>query len=892
MRDDSQFIVQAVWARRKIHFLGASILAAFLLNVAQPAFSQNWTPTLAPTNAWASVGCSADGTFIVATTASGGIFASVNSGTNWSLTIAPTNGWGSVACSTNGSNIIALGQQVIWYSTNEASTWVLSSAPSNNWSALACSADGANAVASVGQGGIWTSSDFGSNWNLTSAPQGTENSYWVTVSSSADGSKLMAVSSGIYGQVYTSSDFGNTWTPTDAARLNWQSGTCSADGTKLAVAFCCGGYVYISTNGGANWTQSGAPDAEYGQIVSSSDGTKLAALGCALSQCPDHPILYSADSAVGWTTIDDSGPYWVALAFAKNGNELIAAATGGGISIWQPIAPVISAPVQSSVVPSATNVELSVGVGSVSPLDYQWQFDGTDIPDATNSALNIANVTALNSGTYTVLITNAIGDSTTSSATVTVTPSLLSTELADPSLHAAHFFASATCGADSTTVWFEWGTDTNYGNVTPPTKVQGPVTATISNLVLQLEPYTTYHYQAVASNIFGIVYGGDTAFTTVPKFVQVGTNSNWSAMALSGDGRELAATSNGVVCVSTNFGLTFSPTEGTGLVFATSFDGSVILAENGASVETSMDRGLTWTSNATPMQFSVVAASSNAQVLIGSQGSTNVFVSTNFGSTWSNNAIPVNALCVTPSPDGKRLFVASEALTAYYPPPLYYWVYTTWVLSSTDDGESWITNWSLQSINEPVNPANIACSSDASVVVLATLSGIEISTNDGTSWYQMLSINHSVESFSMSGSGQAMIEGIVFFGPGVSPNGGVSWFAPNVPGLLLWSSESLAETVFSSTDSNTLAIFTGSIYLTVPPPTQPFSLARATIGTGPYLALELSGEVGYTYIIEASTNLLDWQEVGSVAATNGIAEFNEALSTNGPTTFYRAVAQF
>jgi hypothetical protein len=407
-------------------------------------------------------------------------------------------------------------------------------------------------------------------------------------------------------------------------------------------------------------------------------------------------------------------------------------------------------------------------------------------------------------------------------------------------------------------------------------------------LITGLTPYTAYHCQAVASNIFGVVLGGDVGFYPVPKFVQVGTYTDWSAMALSGDGRELAATSNGVVCVSTNLGLTFSPTGGTGLVFATSFDGSVILAENGASVETSMDRGLTWTSNATPAQFSVVAASSNAQIVVGSQGSTNVFVSTNFGSSWSSNTIPVNALCVACSPDGSRLFVASEALTAYYPPPLYYSVFTTWVLSSTVAGTTWVTNWTCVTEDEAVIPKNIACSYDAAIVVLATYGPIEISTNGGTSWYEILSINHGVSEIAVSGDGQTMIEGTDGLGFGISPNAGVSWFPPNSPG----PPEGASQIVFCSADGNTLAAFDGTIYLSIPPPSQFAEFSAASSISNGVPIFQLNGQPGYTYIVQGSTNLIDWTNIASIVNSNGTVPFTDQASTNSAQRFYRAVAQF
>jgi len=71
----------------------------------------------------------------------------------------------------------------------------------------------------------------------------------------------------------------------------------------------------------------------------------------------------------------------------------------------------------------------------------------------------------------------------------------------------------------SVQVWFEWGTDTNYGNVTPVQDL-GVIAsgtgfqATVSNLVGGPD----YHYRAVASNFVGVVKGEDQTFNL--RFVQ------------------------------------------------------------------------------------------------------------------------------------------------------------------------------------------------------------------------------------------------------------------------------------------------------------------------------------------------------------------------------------
>jgi hypothetical protein len=219
-------------------------------------------------------------------------------------------------------------------------------------------------------------------------------------------------------------------------------------------------------------------------------------------------------------------------------------------------------------------------------------------------------------------------------------PTSITTHSPNQSLYDAFLPASITTGSYNTTVWFEWGLNTNYGNLTPPIILQNANALSITNLITGLMPYTVYHYQAVASNVFGTAFGGDVSFTTVPRFVQMGTNTGWSALILSGDGGELVATLGGVIYVSTNLGVTFMPINQTGKVFAVSSNGSTILAVSGASIYASFNRGSTWTTNTAPASFSQFAASSNAQNLAATDGSVNLYTSSNYGATWRATTVP------------------------------------------------------------------------------------------------------------------------------------------------------------------------------------------------------------------------------------------------------------
>jgi hypothetical protein len=56
-----------------------------------------------------------------------------------------------------------------------------------------------------------------------------------------------------------------------------------------------------------------------------------------------------------------------------------------------------------------SNVTFTIFAVSTTPLTYQWRLNGADIPGATASTLAVKGVTALNTGTYTCVVTDGVG---------------------------------------------------------------------------------------------------------------------------------------------------------------------------------------------------------------------------------------------------------------------------------------------------------------------------------------------------------------------------------------------------------------------------------------------------------------------------------------------------
>lgn len=373
---------------------------------ANSASAQTWMQTSAPSDNWQSVASSADGSNLVAAVAgSKGIYTSTNSGVTWTQTSAPNKIWSSVASSADGNKLAAASLQVVYTSTNSGNSWTSNSVPGTNLISIASSADGSKLAAAVGatpffsmgsdtSGFIYVSTNSGATWIQSDAP----SKVWSSVASSADGTKLVAVTMNYPANaswIYTSTNSGVTWIQANApTNLNWISVASSVDGSKLAainlpnyvfvdsnLVFTALGLVYTSTNSGATWFSNNAPNTVWQAVASSADGTKLAALH------QGGGIYTSTNSGATWTSNGVAAfPCW-AMASSADGNKLVMAVNGGGIWTSQ----TVPSP-QLNLTPSPTNLTLAWTVPSTNFV-LQQSSDLTSWADMTNPpVLNLTNL--------------------------------------------------------------------------------------------------------------------------------------------------------------------------------------------------------------------------------------------------------------------------------------------------------------------------------------------------------------------------------------------------------------------------------------------------------------------------------------------------------------------
>jgi len=138
-----------------------------------------------------------------------------------------------------------------------------------------------------------------------------------------------------------------------------------------------------------------------------------------------------------------SGTYTITLSVNWTGHTATSEVFGNGtktdtVEVDSSCDPVVTNQPLNLVVLAGGAAQFIVGVSSYFPVSYQWYFNQTNpiVSPATFATLNMPNVTVDAAGSYSVVITNAFGSTTSSNATLTVVTPLVtsSTRNADGSV--------------------------------------------------------------------------------------------------------------------------------------------------------------------------------------------------------------------------------------------------------------------------------------------------------------------------------------------------------------------------------------------------------------------------------------------------------------------------
>ena len=192
---------------------------------------------------------------------------------------------------------------------------------------------------------------------------------------------------------------------------------------------------------------------------------------------------------------------------------------------------IVSQPVSATAV-AGSNVTFTVTASGTAPLAYQWLKNNVAISGATGTTLTLANVSATDTASYSVVVANAASSVTSSTATLTVQfPPAIITQPAGQfgALGSAITLSVAASGtAPLSYQWFYTGSALVDG---------GNISGSTSN-ILTIAALTTNEvgsYFVVVSNVFGSVTSASvtvsvnaTPFITgqpASQFVAVGSNA-------------------------------------------------------------------------------------------------------------------------------------------------------------------------------------------------------------------------------------------------------------------------------------------------------------------------------------------------------------------------------
>ena len=117
------------------------------------------------------------------------------------------------------------------------------------------------------------------------------------------------------------------------------------------------------------------------------------------------------------------------------GSYTVVVTNGAGSVTSAPAVLTVVDPAVNTQPVSRTNIagdtaNFFITAGGTPALSYQWQFNGSDILDATRVSLNVLNVQSTNVGSYAVVVGNSLGNYTTSAVATLTLLATPATELA------------------------------------------------------------------------------------------------------------------------------------------------------------------------------------------------------------------------------------------------------------------------------------------------------------------------------------------------------------------------------------------------------------------------------------------------------------------------------
>jgi uncharacterized delta-60 repeat protein len=117
-------------------------------------------------------------------------------------------------------------------------------------------------------------------------------------------------------------------------------------------------------------------------------------------------------------TLADAGAYHVVITSPQGTTQSAVA----HVTVTPATAPMFTLQPRDQSGASGSMLTLTTQATGAPTPTLQWQYNGTDLPGATSATLTLTDITTTDSGTFTVVATNRVGNVTSASARVTVYP--------------------------------------------------------------------------------------------------------------------------------------------------------------------------------------------------------------------------------------------------------------------------------------------------------------------------------------------------------------------------------------------------------------------------------------------------------------------------------------
>jgi dienelactone hydrolase len=165
---------------------------------------------------------------------------------------------------------------------------------------------------------------------------------------------------------------------------------------------------------------------------------------------------------------------------------------------------------QSRNVVRGGNVTFSVLATSAQPIAYQWRFNGTDLPTATNSTFTLTNVQPTDAGSYTVVVADGITTLTSQAATLTVGERpAITVQPESQTVHVGDTVSLSVSAAGTLPLSYRW----RRGVATVTNMILGETTAVLT--LTNVQTNQAGNYTVLITNLFGVAPPSSTAVLTV-----------------------------------------------------------------------------------------------------------------------------------------------------------------------------------------------------------------------------------------------------------------------------------------------------------------------------------------------------------------------------------------